>query len=122
MSTFSGEQIAQVNNPDPFAPPVWRSPVLPHPRLGDHHRPALAAASRLVGFLLRHPVADLVAAVLVGGVAVPRLARPGPSWPLPSLAVLAVAVAVARLVLPVRRPARCWASGGAGTTSGTGPR
>ena len=27
MSTFSGEQLAQVNNPDPFAPPVWRSPV-----------------------------------------------------------------------------------------------
>jgi hypothetical protein len=27
MSTFSGEQIAQVNNPDPFAAPVWRSPV-----------------------------------------------------------------------------------------------
>ena len=26
-STFSGEQIAQVNNPDPFAAPVWRSPV-----------------------------------------------------------------------------------------------
>ena len=22
-----GEQLAQVDNPDPFAPPVWRSPV-----------------------------------------------------------------------------------------------
>jgi hypothetical protein len=31
MSTFSGDQIAQVNNPDPFAAPVWRSPVLHTP-------------------------------------------------------------------------------------------
>ncbi len=23
----TGEQYAQVDNPDPFAPPVWRSPV-----------------------------------------------------------------------------------------------
>ena len=23
----TGESFAQVNNPDPFAPPVWRSPV-----------------------------------------------------------------------------------------------
>ena len=27
MSAFSGEQLAQVDNPDPFALPVWRSPV-----------------------------------------------------------------------------------------------
>ena len=25
--TATGEQFAQVDNPDPFAPPVWRSPV-----------------------------------------------------------------------------------------------
>ena len=24
MSSFSGQQLAQVDNPDPFAPPVWR--------------------------------------------------------------------------------------------------
>ena len=27
MRDFTGEQIAQVDNPDPFASPVWRSPV-----------------------------------------------------------------------------------------------
>lgn len=27
MSAFEGQQLAQVNNPDPFAPPIWRSPV-----------------------------------------------------------------------------------------------
>ena len=26
-ATVAGEQYAQVDNPDPFAPPVWRSPV-----------------------------------------------------------------------------------------------
>src|SRR5207248_1689509 len=27
MAAFSGQQLAQVDNPDPFAPPVWRSPI-----------------------------------------------------------------------------------------------
>ena len=27
MRDFTGEQIAQVENADPFAAPVWRSPV-----------------------------------------------------------------------------------------------
>ena len=26
-TAFSGQQLAQIDNPDPFAPPVWRSPV-----------------------------------------------------------------------------------------------
>ncbi len=62
---FSGEQLAQVDNPDPFAPPVWRSPV--------YHTPGwiitLVQLVRLiiavVRFLARHPVLDLVAAVLL---------------------------------------------------------
>jgi S-DNA-T family DNA segregation ATPase FtsK/SpoIIIE len=64
MSKFSGEQLAQVDNPDPFAPPVWRSPV--------YHTPgwviALVQLARLlivlVRFLARHPVLDLAAAAL----------------------------------------------------------
>ena len=31
MSTFSGDQVVQVSNPDPFATPVWRSPVFHTP-------------------------------------------------------------------------------------------
>ena len=27
MRNVTGEQLAQVDNPDPFASPVWRSPV-----------------------------------------------------------------------------------------------
>jgi S-DNA-T family DNA segregation ATPase FtsK/SpoIIIE len=64
MSTFSGDQVAQVNNPDPFAVPVWRSPVL--------HTPgwiiALVQLARLLGalvmFVICHPLLDFTAAVL----------------------------------------------------------
>lgn len=60
----SGRQLAQISNGDPFAPPVWRSPV--------YHTPgwliALAQISRglwhIVRLLARHPVADLAALVL----------------------------------------------------------
>ena len=62
MSTFSGQQLAQVENPDPFAPPVWRSPI--------YHTPgwviAIVQLARviiaLIKFLARHPVLDLVIA------------------------------------------------------------
>ncbi len=61
---MSGEQIAQVSNPDPFAVPVWRSPV--------YHTPswiiALVQLARLLGaliaFLVRHPLASLITAIL----------------------------------------------------------
>jgi S-DNA-T family DNA segregation ATPase FtsK/SpoIIIE len=65
LSPFSGEQVVQVANPDPFAKPVLRSPVL--------HTPVwiIAAAQlfrclwRLTRFLLRHPVIDGLALLLV---------------------------------------------------------
>src|ERR1022692_3449930 len=64
MSTFSGEQITQVNNPDPFAPPIWRSPVF--------HTPGWIIAlvqlwrllAAIIGFILRHPLLDLAAGVV----------------------------------------------------------
>jgi DNA segregation ATPase FtsK/SpoIIIE, S-DNA-T family len=66
MSTFSGEQLAQVNNPDPFAAPVWRSPVL-------HTPPWLIAVIQicrtikaLIRFTARHPAADLAVLALAG--------------------------------------------------------
>ena len=27
ITSYSGQQLAQVDNPDPFAPPAWRSPI-----------------------------------------------------------------------------------------------
>ena len=64
LSSFSGEQLAQVNNPDPFAAPAWRSPV--------YHTPAWIIAAvqlarllgKLLAFLVRHPLADLITAIL----------------------------------------------------------
>ena len=53
----TGEEIAQVRGPDPFAVPAWRSPGLPDARwrlLAIVHLVRMIA--RLVGFLFRHPV------------------------------------------------------------------
>jgi len=76
MSTFSGDQLAQVNNPDPFAVPVWRSPV--------YHTPgwviSVVQIGRLVWavlrFLARHPF--LVAVAVVLGSAWRMFGWPGP--------------------------------------------
>jgi DNA segregation ATPase FtsK/SpoIIIE, S-DNA-T family len=66
MSTFSGEQLAQVNNPDPFAAPVWRSPVLHTPGWIIAVVQIWRTLAALVRFLVRHPLADLAALVLSG--------------------------------------------------------
>jgi DNA segregation ATPase FtsK/SpoIIIE, S-DNA-T family len=64
MSKFSGEQLAQVDNPDPFAAPVWRSPVYHTPGWIITLVQLARALVALVRFLARHPLLDLVAAVL----------------------------------------------------------
>jgi hypothetical protein len=64
-NAFSGEQLAQENNRDPFAAPAWRSSV--------YHTPgwiiAVAQIARTLWaigrFVARHPIADLVVPVLV---------------------------------------------------------
>ena len=105
MSTFSGEQIAQVNNPDPFAVPVWRSPVLPHARLGDHHRPALAGCWRpWSGSSPGIRVIDLAAAGAGRGLVATGLARPGrPGRWSPPRSLAGWRWRWPRLVRPVRR-------------------
>jgi DNA segregation ATPase FtsK/SpoIIIE, S-DNA-T family len=88
MNTFSGGQVAQVNNPDPFAPPIWRSPV--------YHPPgwiiAIVQIARtlwaIIRFVARHPLADLAALALVTAWRIGG--RPGPA----TLAVIAVVVLV----------------------------
>jgi S-DNA-T family DNA segregation ATPase FtsK/SpoIIIE len=87
-STFSGEQIAQVNNPDPFAAPAWRSPV--------YHTPfwiiAIVQLARVLGdviaFVMRHPLADLITAVLI-------LVYAEVGWPADVALVLAAATVLA---------------------------
>jgi DNA segregation ATPase FtsK/SpoIIIE, S-DNA-T family len=64
MSTFSGEQIAQVNNPDPFAAPVWRSPVYHTPGWLITIVQLARVIKALVAFLIRHPVVTLTGGLL----------------------------------------------------------
>jgi DNA segregation ATPase FtsK/SpoIIIE, S-DNA-T family len=60
----TGEEIAQIYNPDPFARPIWRAPVYQTPA----GIIALAQLARLVAWIIRmiirHPVAATAAAVL----------------------------------------------------------
>jgi S-DNA-T family DNA segregation ATPase FtsK/SpoIIIE len=76
MSTFSGEQIAQVNNPDPFAAPIWRSPVYHTPGWVITIVQLYRLVSAIIRFFLRHPVFDL--AILVCYLAWSLLGWPGP--------------------------------------------
>jgi DNA segregation ATPase FtsK/SpoIIIE, S-DNA-T family len=81
----SGQQLAQVTNGDPFAPPVWRAPV--------YHTPGwLIAAAQIartlwaiLRFLARHPLAGLATLVLFEAW---RLAN----WPGPMTLVLVAVV------------------------------
>jgi hypothetical protein len=83
---LTGQQVAQVSNPDPFAPPVWRAPV--------YHTPGWLIAAVQVArtlwaiarFITRHPLGDLAALALLGAWRL--LGWPGPL----TLAVLALAV------------------------------
>jgi DNA segregation ATPase FtsK/SpoIIIE, S-DNA-T family len=82
-SSFSGEQLAQVRNPDPFAAPAWRSPVYRTP--GWIIATVLAARllAAIARFLVRHPILDLAAVI---GVLMWRMT----GWP--GLAALAASI------------------------------
>lgn len=60
----TGEEIAQLRNPDPFAVPAWRSPVYRTPLWIVAIVHAVRLLARLVRFAFRHPV--LVLAVVIG--------------------------------------------------------
>jgi len=60
----SGEQLAQVDNPDPFAVPVWRSPVYRTPHVVIWVVQLVRLVWWLVRFALTHPVVDAAAALL----------------------------------------------------------
>jgi hypothetical protein len=60
----TGEEIAQLRNPDPFAVPAWRSPVYRTPLWIVAIVHAARLLYRLVRVLARHPV--LVLALIVG--------------------------------------------------------
>lgn len=92
----TGDRVAQLRNPDPFAVPAWRSPVYRTP----FGFVLLVQAARLTGrlsrFLARHPIAVLAA--VVGVLLWRSLGWPGST----ALAVsIAVALGVWRWRFPV---------------------
>ena len=60
----TGEYLAQVRNPDPFAVPAWRSPVYRTPALVVAIVQLARLLWRLAHLLARHPLATTAAAVL----------------------------------------------------------
>jgi len=59
----TGEEIAQLHNPDPFAPPAWRSPVYRTPLAIVAIVHAVRLLGRLMRFGFRHPIGVLAAIV-----------------------------------------------------------
>ena len=118
----TGEQYAQVDNQDPFASPVWRSPVYRTPEAIIWIVQLVRLLVRVAWFLIRHPLLDAAA----GGVILlwlhtgwPGVAGPRPCtwrracWPCGS---------GGRIGSRGSWPCRCGAGGGGGSTGGTGTR
>jgi hypothetical protein len=61
----AGQPLAQVDNPDPFAVPVWRSPVYQTPYFLIWPVQLVRLIWRVVWFLLRHPALGAGCAALV---------------------------------------------------------
>ena len=120
-ATFPGEQYAQVDNADPFAAPVWRSPVHRTPEWVIWLVQLLRLLVRVVWFLIRHPLLDVAAGVVV-------LAWDQAGWP--GVVVLANVTVAALVTLRLARPG--WyarlvtvpagAGGGGGATGAAGSR
>src|SRR5271166_629661 len=105
----TGEQLAQVDNRDPFAVPVWRSPVYRTPEPVIFVVQLVRLVWRLLWFALTHPLLDAVATLVV-------VAWLGLGWPgVAGLALAAVAgLAGLRVIQPewfarfVVAPVRDW--------------
>src|SRR4029077_14514562 len=109
----AGEQLAQVDNRDPFAVPVWRSPVYRTPEPVIMIVQLSRLICRVIWFALTHPGVDAVAALVV-------VTWLGTGWPgVVGLAVIAVVgLAGLRVIHPVwfarfvAVPVRGWLGGG----------
>jgi S-DNA-T family DNA segregation ATPase FtsK/SpoIIIE len=62
---FTGEQYAQVDNADPFAAPVWRSPVHRTPEWVIWLVQLIRLVVRVIWFLIRHPLLDAAAGLII---------------------------------------------------------
>jgi S-DNA-T family DNA segregation ATPase FtsK/SpoIIIE len=61
---ITGEQVAQIYNPDPFARPVWRAPVYQTPAGIILLAWLVKLIARLIRLIIRHPATALVLSVL----------------------------------------------------------
>jgi S-DNA-T family DNA segregation ATPase FtsK/SpoIIIE len=95
VRNVTGEQIAQVDNPDPFASPVWRSPVYRTPEGVIWLVQLLRLLWRVLRFAITHPLLDAAAALVVCTWL--RLRWPG-------VVGLAVMVAAGLVALRLLRP------------------
>ena len=86
----AGQPLAQVDNPDPFAVPVWRSPVYQTPHFVIWPVQLVRLIWRIIWFVLRHPLLDAACTLLV--FAWLKLGWPG-LVVLAAIAVLALGVA-----------------------------
>ena len=108
MRDARGEQYAQVDNADPFARAVWRSPVHRTPEWIIWLVQLIRLLIRIAWFLIRHPLLDVAAGILV-------LAWVQARWPgvIAVLASAAGVLVVVRITLPdwfarlVTLPAQC---------------
>jgi len=93
--SMRGEEYAQVDNHDPFAPPAWRSPVhrTPEPVIWVVQLARLLW--RLARLIIRHPLADL-------GAAIVAVAWRREGWP--GVVVLATTVITGLAALRLWRP------------------
>ena len=91
----TGEPYAQVDNPDPFAAPIWRAPVYRTPETVIWLVQLVRLLWRLIWFVLRHPLLDAAAAIVI-------ITWTRAGWP--GLAVLAGTVAAVLVVLRFWRP------------------
>ena len=119
--TATGEQFAQVDNPDPFAPPVWRSPVYRTPEAVIWIVQLVRLLVRVIWFVIWHPLLDMAAGLVIldwlnlgwpGWW--PGRARPG--------GARRVAAGLARTVRPAGDRARRGTGGGSGITGAAGTR
>jgi DNA segregation ATPase FtsK/SpoIIIE, S-DNA-T family len=94
-NVVAGDQLAQVNNPDPFASPVWRSPVYRTPEGVILIVQLARLIWRLIWFILTHPVSDAAVALVVFDWV--KLGWPGV---VALVAVVSAALAVLRLAWP----------------------
>jgi S-DNA-T family DNA segregation ATPase FtsK/SpoIIIE len=60
----AGQPLAQVDNPDPFTVPVWRSPVYQTPHTVIWTVQLIRLIWRLAWFVLSHPVLDVLCGLL----------------------------------------------------------